>query len=42
VTKAKILRFDSFFATLQAVIDSLGVGIGIFPTLAADRTVDLH
>jgi DNA-binding transcriptional LysR family regulator len=33
----KILRFDHFFVTLQAVIDGLGAGIGTFPTLDADR-----
>lgn len=31
------LRFDHFFVTLQAVVDGLGIGIGPFPTLDADR-----
>lgn len=30
-------RFDHYFVTLQAAIDGLGVAIGPFPTLAADR-----
>ena len=33
----RALRFDHFFVTLQAVVDGLGVGIGPFPTLDADR-----
>jgi len=32
----RTLRFDHFFVTLQAVVDSLGLAIGTFPTLAAD------
>ncbi|MFL9945862.1 LysR substrate-binding domain-containing protein [Paraburkholderia agricolaris] len=32
----RILRFDHFFVTLQAVLDGLGFGIGPFPTLEAD------
>ena len=31
------LRFDHFFVTLQAIVDGMGVGIGTFPTLQADR-----
>jgi LysR family transcriptional regulator, glycine cleavage system transcriptional activator len=34
---SRSLRFDHFFVTLQAVVDGLGVGIGPFPTLEADR-----
>ncbi|SAL86951.1 LysR family regulatory protein [Caballeronia arvi] len=33
----RMLRFDHFFVTLQAVVDGLGVGIGPFPTLDSDR-----
>ncbi|BAN26744.1 LysR substrate-binding domain-containing protein [Caballeronia insecticola] len=33
----RMLRFDHFFVTLQAVVDGLGFGIGPFPTLDADR-----
>jgi len=33
----RALRFDHFFVTLQAVVDGLGVGVGPFPTLDADR-----
>ncbi|MDR5760795.1 LysR substrate-binding domain-containing protein [Caballeronia sp. LZ035] len=32
----RMLRFDHFFVTLQAVVDGLGVGIGPLPTLDAD------
>lgn len=32
----RILRFDHFFVTLQAVVDGMGFGIGTFPTLATD------
>jgi LysR family glycine cleavage system transcriptional activator len=31
------LRFDHFFVTLQAVVDGMGLGMGTFPTLSADR-----
>lgn len=31
------IRFDHFFVTLQAVIDSMGVAIGTFPTLSTDE-----
>jgi DNA-binding transcriptional LysR family regulator len=34
---ARQLRFDHFFVTLQAIVDGMGVGIGTFPTLCADR-----
>ncbi|WP_342050151.1 MULTISPECIES: LysR substrate-binding domain-containing protein [unclassified Cupriavidus] len=33
----RTLRFDHFFVTLQAVVDSLGLAIGTFPTLSTDR-----
>lgn len=33
---SRMLRFDHFFVTLQAVADGLGFGIGPFPTLEAD------
>jgi DNA-binding transcriptional LysR family regulator len=32
----RTLRFDHFFVTLQAVVDSLGFAIGTFPTLDTD------
>ncbi|MDR5881718.1 LysR substrate-binding domain-containing protein [Caballeronia sp. LZ032] len=32
----RMLRFDHFFVTLQAVVDGLGFGIGPLPTLDAD------
>lgn len=34
---ARTLRFDHYFVTLQAAIDGLGIAIGAFPTLDADR-----
>lgn len=34
---AQFLRFDHYFVTLQAIIDGMGIGIGTFPTLEADR-----
>jgi len=33
----RMQRFDHYFVTLQAAIDSLGFAIGPFPTLAVDR-----
>lgn len=33
----RMLRFDHFFVTLQAVVDGLGFAIGTFPTLDMDR-----
>lgn len=32
----RMLRFDHYFVTLQAVMDGLGFGIGPFPTLAIE------
>jgi LysR family glycine cleavage system transcriptional activator len=34
----RMLRFDHFFVTLQAVVDGMGFGIGPFPTLESDCT----
>lgn len=37
---SQFLRFDHFFVTLQAVVDGQGFGIGPFPTLQLDKSLE--